>query len=102
MRIAVIILFILSWALPGFAAHPPVKATADALQTQISNPIPFNAPSEHPESLSTIAKVFFVNLSFSIEQLLDLPAQEIVSNPAIIKNSYQHNTFYVILTAKAP
>lgn len=102
MRIAVIILFVLSWALPGFASTPPVKQTADAIQTQISNPIPFNAPSEHPESLASVAKVFFENPSFLIERLLDLPGQEIVNNPAISQNFYQYNVFYVQITAKAP
>ncbi len=102
MRVAVIILFILSWAIPGFTATPPVKDTADAIQTHIANPIPFNAPTDHPHTFIAIAKIFFVEPSFLIEQLLDLPGQETVKNPAILKNSYQHNVFYVLLTAKAP
>lgn len=102
MRVAVIILFILSWAMPGFAAHPPVKQAADTLQVQLSDPIPFNAPSEHPGSVVAVAKVFFQNTCFLIEQLLDLPGQETIRNPAIFKNSYQHNVFYVQVTAKAP
>lgn len=102
MRIAVILLFIFSWGLPAFSAVPAQKDSKDAIQTHISNPIPFNAPSEHPHTNFLIAKVFFVVSSFLPEQLLDLPSQEITNSPAIFKNSYQHNVFYVTPTSKAP
>ncbi|HZY81856.1 MAG TPA: hypothetical protein VFE50_20170 [Cyclobacteriaceae bacterium] len=96
----VILVFIFSSVVPAHSAAPESE-NRDAVQTSIATPIPFNTPSEQPFS-SVVGKVLFVNTTFLVEKLLDLPAQEIDNNPAILKNSYQHNVFYVQVTAKAP
>jgi len=102
MRIAVIVILILTWSLPGFGNSYLEEQRADAVQTQIENQIPFNAPSEDPYSVVVFAKVHFIDLSFLPQQILDLPGQETVNNQAILQNSYQYNVFYVQITTKAP
>lgn len=101
MRVVLLLVFVFTLVMPGFSTPASEMQKSDALQTQLASQIPFSVPTEQPYS-TVIAKVQFIVPTFVFEQIVDLPSQEVVNNPAILKNSYQHNVFYVLLTAKAP